>query len=189
MIERYNMLELVEVLQRRQRGGRVGLWRCDCGRTKEIPFGRVRGGNAKSCGCLLFKHGKTGSPEYVAWNAMRSRCAATEGRDFYSYAGRGIGICERWDDFANFLSDMGPKPSPAHSLGRIDNDVGYELANCRWETAIEQQRNTRRSMQWTVKGLTFSSCREAGAHFGVDQSTIRYWVRTIKENCHAEHRY
>lgn len=188
MTERYNMLELVEVLPRRHRNGRVGLWRCDCGTIKEIPFVNVRGGTAKSCGCLRSKHGATGTPEYVAWNAMRARCAATKGRDFESYAARGIAVCERWNSFENFLADMGPKPSPSHSLGRRDNDIGYEPGNCRWETPTEQARNTRVSKVWSIKGETFDSCRAAAAHFGVDHKTIRYWIKT-KEDCHAEPRY
>ncbi len=188
MTERYNMLELVEVLARRERGGRVGLWLCDCGNMKELPFGRVRSGKAKSCGCLLFKHGATGTREYVAWYAMRARCAATEGPDFECYAARGIGICERWQTFENFLDDMGKKPSPSHSLGRLNNDLGYDPSNCRWETPAEQMRNTRASKRWTIHGLTFDSCRQAGAHFGVDSKTIRHWVKT-KEDCHAQQRY
>jgi hypothetical protein len=188
MSERYGQLTLIRVLDRRERGGRVGLWRCDCGTEKEIPFVRVKGGSSKSCGCLIRTHGATGTPEYVAWGAMRARCSATEGPDFNSYGARGIGVCARWSSFANFLADMGPKPSSAHSLGRRDNDKGYEPSNCRWETPEQQQRNTRMSKVWNIRGETFESCRAAASHFGVDHRTIRYWVQT-QEDCHATSRY
>lgn len=184
---RYGKLTLLRELPERSRGGRVGLWQCDCGNTKALPYMRVRSGHAKSCGCLKRPHGGTGTPEYVAWTAMRGRCAAKSGHDFDNYASRGIGVCARWDDFSAFLADMGPKPSSDHSLGRIDNDLGYSPDNCRWETPTEQMRNTRTSMIWNVR-LQFPSVREAADHFGVNHKTIRYWVKT-KEDCNAVSRY
>ena len=185
---KYGKLILVEELPERYRGGRVGLWLCDCGNTKKLPYGRVLYGKAKSCGCLKRPHGGTGTPEYVAWGAMRGRCAATKGHDFDNYSARGIRVCDRWNDFQSFLTDMGPKPSASHSLGRINNDLGYSPENCRWETPEQQQRNTRTSMIWSVRGQQFPSVREAANHFGVDHKTIRYWVKT-KEDCHAVGRY
>lgn len=132
--------------------------------------------------------GKT--PEYVAWLAMKARCSANEDHpDFLTYVSKGIAVCERWDDFITFLSDLGPKPSPNHSLGRIDNDLGYFPENCHWETAKEQMINTRASMRWHICGTVFVSCRDAGRALGVDQSTIRRWVRTQKEHCYAVKKY
>lgn len=189
---RYGMLTLVEITAERWRENVVALWRCDCGTEKRLPMIRVKSGNAKSCGCLRIKHGQGGrerSVEYVAWQAMRCRCAATKGRDYFTYKARGITVCERWRDFCNFLADMGPRPSPAHSVGRIDNDKGYEPSNCRWETAEQQQGNRRVSLVWHIHDRTFDSARAAARHFGVDPKTIARWARSSREDCHVAPRY
>lgn len=74
---------------------------------------------------------------------MHSRCSNPNATGYDRYGGRGIVVCPEWHSFEVFLSDMGFKPSPGHSIDRIDNDGNYEQDNCRWATRIEQQRNKR----------------------------------------------
>jgi len=75
---------------------------------------------------------------------MRDRCRNPNNQRFADYGGRGIRVCDRWaESFANFIADMGPKPTPQHSLDRKDNDLGYSPENCRWATDTEQSRNRR----------------------------------------------
>lgn len=186
---RFGRLTLLEETSLRRRGGVVGRFLCDCGVEKLIPMVRVRCGNAKSCGCLRVSHGQTGTDEYRAWCAMKARCRPTTARDNAGHKSLGITVCGRWRKFENFIADMGPRPSPRHSIDRIDNTKGYEPSNCRWAIPTQQMQNTRRSKVWHVCGRTFGSCREAGRHFGVDSSTIRYWVKTGREGSYAISRY
>lgn len=93
------------------------------------------------------------SVERVVWRGMKRRCYSPKCAKYPRYGGRGIRVCDRWlESFDNFLADMGPRPSPEHSIDRIDNDGNYEPSNCRWATREEQQRNTSRARMITIGG-------------------------------------
>ena len=128
-------------------------WRCvcDCGNYHTVKSIALRYGQTKSCGCLRKEvtgakhrtHGKAGTNEYTIWVDIKKRCFNPKHKFYHHYGGRGLTLCERWLDFANFLSDMGHRPSRKHSIERIKNDVGYEPSNCRWATQKEQCNNKR----------------------------------------------
>lgn len=82
--------------------------------------------------------------EYMAWKGMRNRCNNPNYHSFHRYGGRGIKACGEWDDFNNFINDMGVAPSKKHQLDRIDNDGNYEPSNCRWVTPKENSNNRKK---------------------------------------------
>lgn len=145
------------------KGGRI-LCRCACGKEKSCEAHRLRNGHVKSCGCLKGEqHGGANSPEYKIWGAVIERCENPRSDHFDRYGGRGIRVCERWrESFAAFLADMGPRPSPRHSIDRIDNNGNYEPGNCRWVTHTEQMRNrsNTRMLQFNGQSLPLATWAE-----------------------------
>lgn len=134
-------------------GSRHWLCKCDCGKEIQVSQRNIQTGHAKSCGCLraevvkkaAVKHGHAShankrSGEYMTWASMHNRCRNQKYHYYHRYGGRGITVCERWNDFENFLSDMGEKPVGT-SIDRINNNGNYEPGNCRWATQSEQRRN------------------------------------------------
>jgi hypothetical protein len=104
---------------------------------------------------------------------MLNRCTNPKEAAFANYGARGITVCDEWHDFATFYRDMGPRPTPKHMLERTDNDRGYELANCRWATRLEQNSNQRSNLHVTHNGIT----RTAAAWdrcLGFSDGTVRY---------------
>ena len=127
--------------------------RCACGAVKVVNLASVRCGQSRSCkkcsGAMSSrKHGRWNTPEYSIWSGIKQRCYNAKGTAFYNYGGRGIRVCDRWkDSFENFLADIGPRPSPEHSVDRRDNDGDYTPENCFWATLAEQARN-KRATKW-----------------------------------------
>jgi len=147
------------------------LWRCicDCGNETLVTANNLLKGKTRSCGCLRTettierstKHGGAHLPEYHVWTDIKNRCYNENCSHYRYYGGRGIQVCARWrDSFANFYSDMGPRPSPRHTIDRIDNDGDYEPDNCRWAT-YDQQSQNRTSTKLTAQDVRDIRARAA----------------------------
>ncbi len=137
--------------------------RCDCGGvrvwdSKEV-YRAERFGSQSTCGCVKHTvppttHGWCGTPEWKSWQAMIARCEKEKSHGYKNYGGRGIKICQRRrHSFESFLGDLGPKPSPQHTLGRIDVDGDYSPENCRWETRSRQAMG-KRPLKRNTSGFT-----------------------------------
>jgi hypothetical protein len=153
-------------------GGGKWLCHCDCGGQSIRASGDLRrAGRRKGCGCLVGRHaaitkrthgearvGQT-TPEYEIWKGMKARCRDPKHIRFKNYGARGIVVCDRWrHSYEAFIADMGRRPTPNHSIDRIDNDGPYSPANCRWATSQEQARHAKADH---LKGVAWKKLTDA----------------------------
>lgn len=160
---------------------RQSLWtvRCDCGNDRTVLGYNLRSEHTRSCGCLrggVVTHGMSKSPEYRIWRAMLNRCSNPKDKLFHRYGGRGITVCDRWHTFANFISDMGIRPSSVHTIERLDNNGNYNPENCKWATRTTQCQNTSRNRLITFRNKTLC-LSEWAKRTGIKQSTIAFRLK------------
>ena len=166
--------ELVVISFAKSVSGKGIYWNClcSCGEKCVKRGDDMVAGATKSCGNLrrlrFWVHGECWSAEYKAWLALRTRCYNPKSARYKSYGARGIRVCGLWrNSFAEFLQDVGKKPSRQHSIDRIDNDLGYfcghcddcrlsgiSSCNCKWSTKAEQDRNKQGNVWMTARGKT-----------------------------------
>jgi hypothetical protein len=129
--------------------------RCECGTERPVASHKLTAGLSKSCGCIagdrgreMFQtHGMTDTPEFRAWSRMMER-----GRGKYKEIG--IAVVSPMDEFEEFFKEIGPKPSPKHTIDRIDSTKHYEKGNLRWATMKQQCNNRRTNRFLTFNGVT-----------------------------------
>jgi hypothetical protein len=158
--------------------------RCDCGNIVIKRGSHLRRHEVKSCGCYrkdetfinnlklkLIKHGLSKSSTYASWVAMKSRCLNPNHVHYAKYGGRGIGVCQRWLIFENFLADMGIRPE-GMTLDRIKVDGDYCPENCRWANPKQQSRNRNNNHFLTLNGQR-CTLSEWSDITGIKKTTIR----------------
>ena len=130
--------------------------KCDCGKTKSISRNSL-GRDTFSCGCLHIDNTKLRntthgysqrghrSKTYSIWLSMRDRCSNSRSTPYLNYGARGISVDPRWDDFQNFIQDMGERPIGC-SLDRINPDGNYKPSNCRWVSFRKQVQNRKKEI-------------------------------------------
>lgn len=125
---------------------------------------------------------------YRLWCNMKGRCNNENMPDYKYYGGRGINVCNEWNDsFESFYGDIGDPPE-GMTLDRIDNDKGYYKENCRWATRAEQARNNRQNKEITFNGVT-KNIDEWAKYVGISANSLymrfhRGWnvKRALTEN-------
>ncbi len=187
--QKFGRLTAISYLGVDSRSYSVWQCRCDCGTIGEFSSDVLRKGHTRSCGCLkrdkflerITKHGHTSmrdgaSPEYNAWNNMVRRCNRPNHPSYHIYGGRGINVCQRWLKFENFLSDVGVRPSPNHSIHRIENDSGYVEGNVKWATAFEQQNSRRNNHRISFSGKT-QTLTQWATETGINYVALHYRLK------------
>jgi len=128
--------------------------------------GRTKSGNCRECNKLIPTDTNYLRKYYIAnkeswtkrqsidkgtlrsYTGMLTRCYCVSHDGYFRYGGAGITVCDEWkgkNGYANFLKDMGPRPTKRHSIDRIDNSKGYYPENCRWATPKQQANNKSNS--------------------------------------------
>jgi len=140
---------------------RIALFNCKCGKEFEEIITTVKSGGTCGCGYkdriekLIkrnTKHNMAHHPLYNIWLSMIKRCSKKSHVSYKNYGGRGIKVCEKWEDINNFIEDMYPTYKKGLDIDRIDNNGNYEPSNCRWISRKENLNNTRRNRIITYNG-------------------------------------
>lgn len=143
--------------QRKERDSK----RCDaCGSMfyRNPKYGRRQWAEARWCGPSCANksratHGMRKTRIYRVWAGIKTRCLNPNDPLYAHYGARGITICDEWaNDFAAFMEHMGGDPGPQFQVGRIDNNLGYQPGNVRWETREQNARNKRNTRWVTIGG-------------------------------------
>ncbi len=145
----FGRLSVIEEVGRDKQHNALWLCKCSCGNYKTTASNYLTRGQTKSCGCLnkeiITKHGEWGTRIHNIWKGMRQRCNNPNHKYHPRYGGRGISVCDEWDEYLLFR-DWALSNGYADNLtiDRIDNDKGYSPDNCQWLTRAE---NTRRAIK------------------------------------------
>ena len=153
--QRFGSLTVVEPADNVQCGDTsVTAWvcKCDCGAYKVVTTRHLLDGGTRSCGCMKHVkntiHGMRHTRLYRIWCAMKYRCNNSNSAKYNRYGGRGIKICDEWNDFEPFMEwSLSHGYTDELSIDRIDNDGDYTPENCRWADAITQSKNNSRTLK------------------------------------------
>lgn len=169
---RFNKLYVLNFDHMGERGATFWRCRCDCGNETVVSRHSLVSGHTKSCGCrqrdVVVTHGMSYDRLYGVWGGVKARCNNENHKFYHQYGGRGIAVCDEWENFENFRDwSLDNGYGPDLTIDRIDNDGDYSPENCRWVDR-QIQANNRRSNRY----LTYDN----------DTHTIAEWARLFDVN-------
>ena len=163
--KRFGRLTVGETIKTSHSGRVLRRCLCDCGNFVDVHTSHLTSGHSTSCGCfkrekfyaLITKHGHIVGgkkpKEYLIWVEMHARCRNAGHPQFHNYGGRGIGVCRRWKNYENFISDMGARPEGKLTIERVNNELNYSPKNCVWADRLAQANNTTRNVHLKFNGM------------------------------------
>lgn len=141
------------------------LCKCDCGTERVVKEQSLKDGTSKSCGCYhsdimhdicrktTTTHGMSNDRLYRIYEHMKNRCYNTKDVRYKYYGGRGITVCDEWQEFEPFMEwALSNGYRDNLSIDRINVDLGYFPSNCRWATIEEQAQNKRNVRYYEYNG-------------------------------------
>lgn len=168
--KKYGKLLVIKSAGKSKYGARLWLCKCECGSEILVQTAQLNNGRKTNCGCVKkeyfakqviplahkantkYKH-PSDSRLYCCWRAMLCRCTKQSDKYFDNYGGRGIRVCDEWQNFDVF-ADWAKSNGYADklSIDRINNNGNYCPENCRWATAKEQANNKTTTQYFEYKG-------------------------------------
>ena len=127
---------------------------CICGRVVSVVASKIRVGDTTSCGCyasevtakrlretpLATTHGLHHHPLRTQWVGMVNRCNNDKAHNYSHYGGKGIRVCDEWSTLEGYVNSVDERPTPKHTLHRLDSSKGYCPENCEWITHSEHMK-------------------------------------------------
>lgn len=174
---RFGRLVVCEEAGRTAKKNVLWLCRCDCGATAVVSSTNLVQGHTRSCGCIHraqnVQHGMTNSKLYGVWTNVKTRCSNPKNRAYPHYGGRGITLCQEWQDFSAFSRwALENGYAEGLTLDRVDVDGPYSPENCRWVNMKTQQNNRRNNhyIEFAGQKKTLSEWAE---QTGIGSATLR----------------
>jgi len=161
--QRFGKLVVISRVENASNGKAKWLCRCDCGNNTTVCGVNLKNGHTKSCGCLSKKHGHARKERlYNIWVGMRQRCRDKNADNWKHYGGRGISVCEEWNEYPVFRTwALSNGYDEAKSIDRIDVNGNYCPENCRWADSTQQNNNVRSNRLFTYNGETLTMAQWA----------------------------
>lgn len=178
----FGKLKVIKRVENTKDGLVQWLCECECGEKTIVRTSYLNNGHTKSCGCFKIEnktiHGDYKTKLYKVFLQMKDRCNNPNNTSYKNYGGRGIKVCEKWEEdfklFKEWALQNGYKEGL--TIDRIDFNGNYEPNNCRWITNKEQQNNKTTNVFITYKGETKTLTQWAEI-YEIEPATVKYRLK------------